>query len=218
MEEEYNKEYFEFLYNKIPFYKWYLYKKNKLIEKVVKRYCKKGNLLDIGCGDANLLLYFSKSFNVFGIDISRYIVEEVKKAYPKIKIKVCDIEKDAIPFKEKFDVIFLWNIVEHLKNPEKVLKKIKSYLKKDGYVVIHLPTINNIISKIEYILIWDLLTKEKTHIYRPSIKEFRNMLLSLNYEIIDEYSGQLIPFTLTKNRLIMNSACQYLVIVKKKNE
>jgi 2-polyprenyl-3-methyl-5-hydroxy-6-metoxy-1,4-benzoquinol methylase len=108
----------------------------------------------------------------------------------------------------------MWNIVEHLNNPKDVLKKVKSYLKKQGYLVIHLPTINNVLSRIEYKIIWGWLTKEKTHIYRPSIKEFKKLLKDLSYEIIEEYSGQFIPFFLTRNKIVMNSACQYLVILK----
>ncbi len=213
---KYNEEYFNFLYNKIPFYKWYLGRKNRLVGRVLQKYANKGNLLDIGCGDGNILFHFSKNFRVFGLDISPYIVKEIRKISPKIKVKVCDIEKENIPFNEKFDVIFLWNIGEHLKNPKAVLKKIKGHLKKDGYIVIHLPTINNILSRIEYRVLWDWLIREKTHIYRPSIKEFRNLLEATGYKIVEEFSGQLIPFALTKNRLIMHSACQYMVIAKKK--
>lgn len=214
MKKEYDEEYFEFLYNKIPFYKWYLHKKNRLVGKVLKKYVRKGRLLDIGCGDGNILFYFSGNFEVFGLDISPYIVRQIRKANPKIKVKVCDIEKNTIPFREKFDVIFLWNIVEHLKNPGAVLKKIQKNLKKDGCVVIHLPTINNIFSRIEYTILWDWLIREKTHIYRPSIREFRNLLQAAGYKIMEEFSGQLIPFALTKNKPIMHSACQYLVIAK----
>lgn len=215
MKKKYNEEYFKFLYNAIPFYKWYLHKKNKLVSKVLKKYARNGRLLDIGCGDGNILFHFSKNFEVFGLDISPYIVRQIKNTNPEIKVRVCDIEKNPIPFRKKFDVIFLWNIVEHLKNPKAVLKKIQKNLKKNGCIVVHLPTINNIFSRIEYTILWDWLIREKTHIYRPTIKDFRNLLESIGYKIVEEFSGQLIPFALTKNKLIMHSACQYLAIAKK---
>ena len=171
-------------------------------------------MLDIGCGNGNALFHFSRNFKVYGLDISPYIIKEVKKSNSNINVKICDIEKSKVPFKEKFDVIFLWNIIEHMKNPGAVLKKLKKSLAKDGYVVIHLPTINNAISKIEYKILWDWLLKEKTHIFRPSINEFRSLLESCGYKIVEEFSGQFIPFALTKNKFIMQCACQYLVIAR----
>ncbi|MFH0831811.1 MAG: class I SAM-dependent methyltransferase [archaeon] len=212
----YNKDYFKALYGNIPFYEFYLQRKNVLVAKIIENYAKKGRLLDIGCGNGNILSYFSKKFKVFGLDISSYILKKAKEAVPSAKVKVCDIEKKDIPFKKKFDVIFLWNIIEHMKNPGKVLKRIGKNLGKNSIVVIHLPTINNLISALEYKVVWDWLIKEKTHIYRPSIKEFRKLLENSGYEILEEFSGQLLPLALTKNRLVMQCACQYMVIARKK--
>ena len=214
---EYDRKYFEELYGtKIPFYKKYLSKKNVLVEKALKRHVGKGRLLDVGCGDGSLMRFFSKDFEVYGIDISGYIIDSIKNRDGNARVEVCDIEKDAVPFKQEFDVIFMWNIVEHLHDPEAVLKKITENLTEEGMLVLHLPTKNNILSRFEYWLVWDMLFRDPTHIYIKPIKEVNKMIQDAGYEIIDYYSGQFIPFFLTKNPLILNSACQYLVFLKKK--
>ncbi len=216
-ESAYNKEYFDELYEtKIPFYKWYLSRKNILIAKVLKKHIQSGTLLDIGCGDGSLMQCFSKDFDVYGIDISRYILNQIKKRNKRARVTVCDIEKQNIPFKQKFDVIFLWNIVEHFHNPLAVLKKIRKNLNRNGIIIIHLPTKNNILSRLQYWLVWDTLFHDPTHVYIKSIKEVNSMVQKAGYKIIDYYSGQFIPLFLTKNPLVLNSACQYLVFLKKK--
>jgi 2-polyprenyl-3-methyl-5-hydroxy-6-metoxy-1,4-benzoquinol methylase len=102
-------------------------------------------ILDVGCGDGTLGKYFIDHNNakVSGVDISP---EAIKIAKQRLNFAtVCNIENDALPFKQKqFDIIVCADVIEHLYNPLAALKKLKQYLKDDGYMVLSVPNIANI--------------------------------------------------------------------------
>ena len=99
---KYNKEYFKKHYSS-SFYNMYIKLRNRSIYRKLKKYIESGNFLDIGFGDDNLVRYFDKDFKVFGVDISEYAVHEIRKKYPEDQFKINNIDKQDIPFTEKFD-------------------------------------------------------------------------------------------------------------------
>ncbi len=102
-------------------------------------------VLSIGCGSGELEKEIKKlGSRVFGLDINEKALSEAKK---KIDLAVkLDIEKDELEAffsKSYFDVIIFADVLEHLLNPSLVLKKIKPFLKPEGYIVASLPNIAN---------------------------------------------------------------------------
>ncbi len=105
--------------------------------------------LDIKNGDGRKLHelgsslgYFSRvfkdrGFDVSGSDISSFIVSKARKIQTDIKFFKFDVEKNKSA--KKYDFIVAFEVLEHLKNPEKSLKNIKSMLKKDGTLVFSTP-------------------------------------------------------------------------------
>lgn len=94
--------------------------------------------LEIGCAiGAFAKLLNERGFEVTAIDISNYIIEKAKKLQSGIKFRVSDIEKGGI--KEKFDYIFAFEVLEHLKNPKKALLNIKKILKEGGTLIFSTP-------------------------------------------------------------------------------
>ena len=47
----------------------------------------------------------------------------------------------------KFDSIFLFHVLEHLINPDKILRQLKSKLKKNGSLIIEVPHANDLLLK-----------------------------------------------------------------------
>lgn len=58
-------------------------------------------------------------------------------------------EKNALSkIKKKFDIVICTEVLEHLLNPEMILKSISKLVKKDGTVIISLPNENTIFHRI----------------------------------------------------------------------
>lgn len=92
----------------------------------------------------------------------------------------------------KFDYVLFADVLEHLYYPEKVLEKVKSLLKPDGYIIMSLPNIshNSIIidlleNKFEYKSTGLL---DNTHIRFWTYDNIENMLKKLNLNVDVKYA------------------------------
>src|SRR4030043_2147394 len=66
------------------------------------------NILDIGVGTGRILRLFldNEEKNIFGIDYAFNMIRNLKKKYKnRVVLKLCDISKQSIPYKNKFDFI-----------------------------------------------------------------------------------------------------------------
>lgn len=103
---------------------------------------KQGNgkkALEVGCAiGAFSKLLKERGFKVVATDISEYIIEKAKKLQTGIEFKVLDIGKGMNP-EEKFDYIFSFEVLEHIKNPKKALLNMKRVLKKNGVLIFSTP-------------------------------------------------------------------------------
>lgn len=139
---EYNKKY----------YKNFLYKeennsqRNQKRFKEIIRHKKTGKLLEIGCGEGKLLKELEKHFDIEGFDISPYAIQQAanligKKAHQK------DIEKYFLP-ENHYDVIVAFNLLEHTKNPYRVIVSLQLSLKKEGILIGSVPNNSGIAGKM----------------------------------------------------------------------
>lgn len=209
MDFEYNEKYFKRHYS-APFYRCYINFRNRFIKNEITKFVCSGRFLEIGFGDDNLIKFFKDDFDAFGIDISEFAVKQIQKSYNPANFKVCDVQKEKIPFNEKFDVICAINVLEHLENPKFALENIFNSLKKDGVLVIYLPTQSNIFSKIQYKIFYDV----KEHVFRPSLKSLRELLTNSGFSSAKECIASFIPLKIS-NKLILESFNLYFGLWKK---
>lgn len=144
----FNKNYFE--KNKDSNYKSYkdmeLLKKN-YFQKIIKdiKIKKDFKILDIGCAYGYFLkLCEDNGCKTYGIDISKYAIKKAKKI-TKAKLYCYDVNNGLFFFKKNtFDLIIMFDVIEHLDSPFKILKEVKRVLKKNGIIIITTPNINSI--------------------------------------------------------------------------
>jgi len=95
-------------------------------------------VLEIGCGiGAFAKILNERGFRVDATDVSPFIVERAQKIHKDINFRLLNIEKATI--NEKYDYIFAFEVMEHLKNPSKALINIKKMLKKKGVLIFSTP-------------------------------------------------------------------------------
>jgi len=115
----------------------------KIIQLIID--LKPKSVLDIGCGNGLLLNELIKvnKANYYGVDV--FTRKNTTFAYKK-----SDITKE-LPFNnDTFTCVILGEVIEHVPNPDFVLKEIYRILKKDGYLIISTP---NLVSWANRILI-----------------------------------------------------------------
>ncbi|MEW6295845.1 MAG: methyltransferase domain-containing protein [Candidatus Diapherotrites archaeon] len=119
------------LFSKIALY--YINELNKIFPK-------KGKLLDFGCGIGIFFFNAKKEgWKVTCVDSSRLMAGKAKK---KFNLKVYP-SLDELP-KQKFDVVFMQSVFEHIQEPSVLLKKLRNFMHKNSIIVIDVPNFNSI--------------------------------------------------------------------------
>jgi ubiquinone/menaquinone biosynthesis C-methylase UbiE len=96
----------------------------------------KGTIVDIGCGNARDVNFFSKhGFNILGVDNSKEGIENNKKKFSKLKFEIQNAEN--LKFKDNsVDAFFMINVI-HYVDKEKTIQEIFRTLRPNGYIFIH---------------------------------------------------------------------------------
>jgi SAM-dependent methyltransferase len=110
---------------------WSLKNKKSLVSKLSKQ---KGRLLDIGAGTGA----FCETIKQNGWDVSG--VEPNKKARTIAAQRQLSLLENIDDFQDqKFDVITLWHVLEHLPDLEKTIIKIEKLLSPKGFLIVAVP-------------------------------------------------------------------------------
>jgi SAM-dependent methyltransferase len=148
---------------------------------------KKLKMFDIGCGYAQGLLYFKKrGFQVSGLEPTQ---EGVKYAISRgLKVYHSGIEDYSCVKGDKFDIVMLINVLEHLRDPVRTLAKIrKDLLKLGGMLVIDVPNEFNdfqVVADVEYKLKqWWVCPPN--HLNYFSADTIKQLLTKVGYRIYD---------------------------------
>lgn len=108
----------------------------------IPRFVCGGKLLDIGCSSGNKLKWMREiGWNVSGIETNKKAADIGRKDGLDItQGSVFDVD-----FQEgSFDVIIMDMVLEHLYNPVRALELVFKWLKKDGQLIITIPTFDGI--------------------------------------------------------------------------
>jgi len=101
----------------------------------------RGTILDVGCGQGHFLkLAKDKGWEVHGVEVAKSACEYAKARF-NIDVKNLSIEDASFP-EESFDVITLWNVLDHLCNPMQTLKFAQRLLKKGGLLIARVPNVH----------------------------------------------------------------------------
>jgi SAM-dependent methyltransferase len=116
---------------------WYFHPRFRFVKSVRE----KAKLLDVGAGPGGLIFWLDwlqperKDLRIFAIDLQK---GEMFDSYDDYQ--VCDLEKDDIQFEGKFDAFMLSHVLEHIKKPAILLKKIHKKAAPGALVYIEVPT------------------------------------------------------------------------------
>ena len=147
---------------------------------IVKRFHKNpGVILEIGCSNGVMLDIFKKDgWETWGVEPSENAEYAIDKGH---KILQTTFEKVNIT-PDYFDVVLLNHTLEHLVDPQKVLMKIHTLLKKQGIVFVDVPNFGSLSSQILRKHWPYLLPKE--HNFQFTKDSLSKMLDKAGFEVI----------------------------------
>lgn len=105
---------------------------------LVHEYCKSGRLLDIGCAlGLYTKAFLDAGFDAYGIDVSDFAISETAKRIGKDRVRQCNLDLADIPFDTLFDTFWMWDVLEHLADPEGALKKVRIRAAPGAWLFLH---------------------------------------------------------------------------------
>ncbi len=110
-----------------------------ILEKLLEAYIKTGSkFLEIGCGNGYMLARLSHiGASLHGADLFLDALKFCRSRLPSIPLFMLDINK--LPFKEEFDSIGIFDVLEHIEDDIGSLSQIHRALKPGGYLLVTVP-------------------------------------------------------------------------------
>ncbi|HEY9185090.1 MAG TPA: class I SAM-dependent methyltransferase [Salegentibacter sp.] len=158
---------------------YYLVKKHMLDQKLnwIETLKSPGKLLDVGAGTGEFILHAkNRGWQVNG-------VEPNKSARNLALLKNLDLKKELSGYEgEKFDVICLWHVLEHIPDPENEISRLKDLLNKGGILVIAVPNYKSYDAKY-YKEFWAAYDVPR-HLWHFSQKGIKKLLSRFDFNLI----------------------------------
>ena len=183
---KYNKEYYEPLEQMMAVRHQYM---SKILrdhtDQDIYNFFQNKQVLDLGCGTGEFLNnYFEMGAQCTGIDIEKNFKLKNKKNFNLYNLDANTFLKNC---KKKFDVIFLFEFLEHLEEQDKyqLFENLTKNLNKNAYIFIS--TLNkNLLSKYLAIDIAENLLKllpKKTHDFNLFLSPSKLQSISQKYNL-----------------------------------
>tara|TARA_B100001123_G_scaffold400968_1_gene487238 strand:- start:210 stop:839 length:630 start_codon:yes stop_codon:yes gene_type:complete len=145
----------------------------------------KSHVLDVGCGEGQLGSILSlKGCAVDGLDINIDRANDKRKYYKNIflsDIREFEIEKSG------YNHVVFSDMLEHVENPENILKNSSKMLSPNGKIVISIPNVGYFMNRLGLLLgNWNYTDEgilDNTHIRFFTLETAKKLIQSSGYQI-----------------------------------
>lgn len=107
------------------------------------------SVCDVGCGVGNLLLLLEdRAIDVRGVDTSEESLRIARKRVGSSRIRLD--RKDVFELDEQFDLIFLTDVLEHVRDDSRLLQFLRDkVIRRSGYLLFTVPAHSRLYSRFD---------------------------------------------------------------------
>lgn len=140
-EDSFNKENFEFLFEMEQRHFWHIGRREiiyAMLQRLYRKELSNISMIEIGCGNGSVLQYLNgKGVNIEGGDL---FLEALQFCQRRVDVPLYQLDAVNTPFAdEQYDVVGLFDVVEHIDDDEAVLKEAHRICKSGGRVILTVP-------------------------------------------------------------------------------
>jgi len=139
--------------------------------KIVQRFVNGGNLLDVGCASGIFLRQASEAgWRVVGVEPSTVLCAKAEKLLGDRGRVHCTTLQQANLSAASFDVVTLWDVLEHVPDPLAFVRHCTILLRPDGYLFVNVPDLDSTLARF-FGRRWPLLLAEHLNYFnRASLR------------------------------------------------
>lgn len=146
---------------------------------LIRKYKPGGSLFDIGSGWGHFLAAGKKlGYEVYGVELANqpylYSINELK--LPVDRIDFLQMNEDR-----KFDILTMWDVLEHIDLPDKFIEKCSRLQYGGGYLIIQVPQIDSFIAR-RFKSKWKMISLD--HVNYFSRETMKKLLAQNGYEVV----------------------------------
>jgi 2-polyprenyl-3-methyl-5-hydroxy-6-metoxy-1,4-benzoquinol methylase len=158
---------------------WVKIQRHKLRFKFIQKYARSGKLFDLGAGWGHFMLAGKElGYDVYGVEIAEqpylYCVNDLKLPVDHIDFFQMDETK-------KFDVITMWDVLEHIDKADDFLEKCSKLNKPGSYLFIQVPQIDSYFAK-KYENNWKMMGLDHVNYFGKDT--ITKILANHGYEVV----------------------------------
>ncbi len=147
-------------------------------------------VLDLGCRDGALSSAYADGNDVVGVDADREALAEAEKL--GIETRWADLD-DALPFEdEAFDVVVAGELLEHLRDPRRLVDEVRRVLRPGGSFVASVPNAYRLKNRLRF-LAGRKPEDDPTHLHMFSAGEVHRLLAGFEDPQLEFIAGRLVP-------------------------
>nr|MBC7244123.1 class I SAM-dependent methyltransferase [Chloroflexota bacterium] len=150
--------------------------------KTIERFANKGKLLDIGCATGFFLdLARTRGWEVVGSEVSTFAAQYARDRFG---LDVHEGSLRELHFAaETFDVVTMWDVIEHVADPMGDLREVWRILRKGGLLSLITPDCSSPIARLLGKR-WEEVRRVREHIYFFSRRTMTEMLRRAGFEVL----------------------------------
>ena len=148
-----------------------------------------GRLLDLGCGTGDFLcLAREHGWDATGTEFSKHASNlGTSRGLTIVQGEVWDANFSG----DTFDVVTCWHVIEHVRDPRRVIIEISRILRPGGWLILATPNVNDHIFKAAYMMargrrpmLYEPEDRE-VHLFHFSRESIRSLLTSARLAVVD---------------------------------
>lgn len=150
--------------------------------RTIERYASRGRMLDIGCATGFFLdLARSRGWEVVGSEVSEFSVRYARERLG-LDVRLGTL-KDLGFDPESFDVVTMWDVIEHVPDAMSELHEVRRILRKGGLLSIITPDAGSLVARLLGSR-WEEFRRVREHVYFFSRRTMTEMLRKVGYQVL----------------------------------
>lgn len=154
-------------------------------------------LLDFGCGVGGFLDYVEEKYPTvqrFGFDASESQIKVAQNRHANCLVSLYPSEYSSSINRSDFEIVTMWDVFEHIREPHLQLTDIKKVMKKNGHLIISVPCGG----PNKFKLLYKKLTNRPPglipweHVFYYTKNSLRQVMLNAGFEVKDV--GYVYPY------------------------